>query len=139
MWRAWGCCRSREARAGVAEAHMAVVASLGRAWVHDNVGTLLSHWAGLCSHPKCTGSVADELLVRACASEALRAAFGRLLNEAGQTAAAGQLASLIKRGVSEAGTATASAAASRGALVVALTELGHLLRELDGSALPVLV
>ena len=129
----------QDARAGIAEAHIALVQHLGRTWAHDNINALISHWAHLCSHPKCLGAVQDELFVRTCASAVLRYACGHMLGEAGQSAAAGHLAALVKKGVSEHGTLTPSAAASRSTLAVALTELGNLVRELDGSAVAVLV
>src|SRR4051812_24552511 len=51
----------QDARAGIAEAHIALATHLGRAWVQGNVATILSHWGNLCAHPKCIASVTDEL------------------------------------------------------------------------------
>ena len=125
-------------RAGLAEAHIALAAQLGRRWVQDNVAALLSHWANLCAHPRCLATTDDELFVRACAGTVLRTTFGLLLSEAGQATAARDLAMLVKRGVAELGAASPTVAACRSTLVVALTELGHLIAELDGSAAAIL-
>jgi len=92
----------------------------------------------LCAHPRCLATTGDELFVRACAGTVLRTTFGLLLSEAGQATAVRDLAMLVKRGVAELGAASPTVAACRSTLVVALTELGHLIAELDGSAAAIL-
>ena len=117
-----------DVRIGLAIAYTELFAQLGAGWVEDNIDVLVAHLGGVVSHPKCSGSQAEELAVRSCAEFILRHAFGRLLPEAGQIEAVKALTSILKKHPSGGDSAPA-----RQALVIYLIELGNLIGALDGA------
>ena len=129
-------------RVGVSLSYIAFATRLGGKWLERNISVFLHHViSGLLSHPKAATSHADTVQSRRCVGSIVRLTVGNLLGEKAQLAACKELVTLINNhlgmtsgGVSADNPAVVSLVEGhQHVLVVALTELGHLMVRL-GSA-----
>ena len=129
-------------RVGVSLSYIALATRLGGKWLERNIAVFLHHViSGLLSHPKAATSHADTVQSRRCVGSIVRLTVGNLLGEKAQLAACKELVTLINNhlgmasgGVSADNPAVVSLVEGhQHVLVVALTELGHLMVRL-GSA-----
>ena len=131
-----------DVRVGVSLSYIALATQLGGKWLERNISVFLHHViSGLLSHPKAATSHADTVQSRRCVGSIVRLTVGNLLGEKAQLAACKELVTLINNhlGMATGGVSADSPAISslveghQHVLVVALTELGHLMVRL-GSA-----
>ena len=125
-----------DVRVGVSLSYIALATRLGGKWLERNISIFLHHViSGLLSHPKAATSHADTVQSRRCVGSIVRLTVGNLLGEKAQLAACKELVTLINNHL---GMATGGVSADNPAivslveghqhvLVVALTELGHLM------------
>jgi hypothetical protein len=123
-------------RVGVAQSYIAFATKLGGKWLERNMPVFLNHViSGLLSHPKAVTSHGDTIQSRRCVASIVRLTVGQLLGEKAQLAACKELVNLINNhlGMATGGISADSPAivshveGHQHALVVALTELGHLM------------
>ncbi|XP_010709961.1 HEAT repeat-containing protein 5A isoform X3 [Meleagris gallopavo] len=142
---------SRDVRAGVTQAYVVFVSTLGGQWLERNFSAFLSHILDLVSqsHPKAIQNQMDAIGCRCCVSFILRATVGGLLGEKAQIAAAKEICQAIwklKKVVDatvsdsnlETRISTTDVTASQHVLVCALQELGSLIHGLGTTAAPLL-
>ena len=131
-----------DVRVGVSLGYIALATRLGGKWLERNISVFLHHViSGLLSHPKAATSHADTVQSRRCVGSIVRLTVGNLLGEKAQLAACKELVTLINNhlGMATGGVSADSPAivslveGHQHVLVVALTELGHLMVRL-GSA-----
>ncbi|NWW65189.1 HTR5A protein, partial [Ifrita kowaldi] len=142
---------SRDVRAGVTQAYVVFVSTLGAQWLERNFSAFLSHILDLVSqsHPKAVQSPMDAISCRRCVSFILRATVGGLLGEKAQIAAAKEICQAIWKlkkvvdaamsdGNLETKINTTDVTVSQHVLVCALQELGSLIHGLGTTAAPLL-
>lgn len=125
-----------DVRVGVSLSYIALATRLGGKWLERNISVFLHHViSGLLSHPKAATSHADTVQSRRCVGSIVRLTVGNLLGEKAQLAACKELVTLINNhlGMATGGVSADSPAivslveGHQHVLVVALTELGHLM------------
>ena len=125
-----------DVRVGVSLSYIALATRLGGKWLERNISVFLHHViSGLLSHPKAATSHADTVQSRRCVGSIVRLTVGNLLGEKAQLAACKELVTLINNhlGMTSGGVSADSPAivslveGHQHVLVVALTELGHLM------------
>ena len=123
-------------RVGVALSYIAFATKLGTKWLERHISVFMHHViSGLLSHPKAVNSHSETVHSRRCVGSIIRWTIGQLLGEKAQLAACKELVNLINHhlGMATGGVSADSPAivslieGHQHVLVVALTELGHLM------------